>query len=448
MKISKVLFLCFFLAGISISKTDLTSTLGFDLTYQLPTLKDAPGFDSTNLKLNYNSDKKKPAGSTTLTPDITSNSISVGNDLKNDWGIDCYTSQNSSVNCLYADVPATQGTFRNVAMTYNLATTFLLLGDKIDTTDTPLKNLRLVQTPTQDKWPLTSSGALGLSPSNSDLYNYLFANYNFKNEKLNLTDGSFVFNLIYYLNDQDNKFSGGKNDTWTYSTLMLNGWDDSRRNKAKPTVNITQKAGSDFWTIPSASILVAGKDISIKGDACLNNNANTLFAFLPQARAAFAKAVNQAACSSDSCKYSDIKGTFNASLSFLDSTNTRININLHPDDFVFNSNDKLAVSVDSLENWQSPTSLQCSPTAAIGLGKLFFYRNLVYFKVWKNSDSSLSSAIFISDILPIDKITDIERWVLFGFGLLLILCIVGTVIFKYVKSKQVREGDYRQPIDA
>ena len=118
-------------------------------------------------------------------------------------------------------------------------------------------------------------------------------------------------------------------------------------------------------------------------------------------------------------------------ISFNDDASKPFQIQLNPQDYSFpNSGGKMILSVQDLSNFPALAG-KCQGSDIV-LGRLFFNRNMIYFRV--NLDGS--AIMYVSQLLPFDRITNTERWVLFAFGLVLILGIIGTVIYKCTRPSE------------
>lgn len=240
---------------------------------------------------------------------------------------------------------------------------------------------------------------------------------------------AFVFSYIYYLNKPDDRYQGSTNDTWKYSTLTLNGFDKDRQDASKNTALINQDdGGNGFWTIKNVKINANGNQVTA-GHACLYNGANTLMATPSAQRDSVSKQISQAICQKDQCD-AGAANSANITVEFTDSNNNLVVIKLKPEDYSYAQDNKLAISNDNLDNWVNSKTPQCSAAHSIGLGRLFFYRSQLVFRANKDQTGKINFDIRINELLPVDKITDAERWVLFGFGLAMVLTIVGAIVYK------------------
>lgn len=427
---------CLFL-GTVLSKTDLKDSVSLDIMY---VTKNGLGYEYSTSHANYNSDKKEPGPQVKLRPDVSYSGVTVGKkDSAAGWGIYCATGSatNSSNNCVYVD-QAQKTTYANNQFTYNAASIFLPMSSKIDTGAGKLATQLLVNPP-KDQWFMDDTGVWGLAPKKDNpFFQYVFSQYDLKSGD----KPSFDFSLIYFNYKTDDKFKGANNDTWSYSTLSLNGYDDSRVDDSVSKVEIamdTTQPTAGFWTISGVDLLVKDQATGLTGkSACLSNTQNQMFAMSDADKAIFLKQISQAACGKDSCKWDEAKD-YSTALQFKSGANT-VKVVLKAEDFTYNDNGNLAVSVGSLNDWQRDS--MCSNQHTLGLGRLFFAKMFVYFSVVKTSDTDMSFKLTLAKLRPVDKITTSERLVLLLFGLALIFAIVGTIVYKMTR-KDVADGAYR-----
>lgn len=438
MKSSAALLLAFMLISMTIATTDLKDTLTSDILY---TTKGDTGFEYTTVHMNYNSDKKIAGGQIKLRPDLSYTGVSVGRkDSPAEWGVYCSKTgaTNSSNNCVYTD-ESRDGKYMGQAYKNNPAFLFVPLTDKIDT-ESAKCTAEMIIDPPKDKWFMDDTGVWGLAPSaNNAFFNYVFRQYKLDKER----DGkpTFDFSMIYYNFKQEDKFKGKQNDTWSYSSLSLNGFEDSRADDSVKKVEILldNKAPTNgFWTISQATLWVNDKSAVAARDACLVNTANTMFAMSDADKASFIKTLSQSACGKDSCTYAEAKD-YKTSLEFKSGANN-VRIILKPEDYTYDDNGALGVSIASLDTLKA--NGQCGAAHTLALGRLFFSRVLTTFSVTKVDEGNFQYRITLNEMRPVDKITNSERLVLLVFGLILICAIIGTIVYK-VTRKSADEGAYR-----
>lgn len=439
MKTSAALLMACLFIGSALSKTDLKDSVSLDIMY---TTKNGLGYEYSSSHLNYNTDKKEPGPQIKLRPDLSYSEVVVGlKDSSAQWGVYCTASPNTNTsnNCVYNDKEA-QAMYSNNKFTYKSGSLFAPLVSKVDTGAGKL-DTRLLVNPPKDQWIMDEAGVWGLAPkTDNKFFNYVFSQYNLDNTRGGKQ--AFDFSMIYFNYKTDDKFKGANDDTWSYSTLTLNGFEERRVDDSVSKVEIgidNSQATAGFWTISGIDLLVKDKATTLtKKVACLSNTQNSMFALSDADKAVFVKQVSQGACGKDSCKWDEAKD-YSVTLQFPVESNT-VNVILKSEDFTYNDNGNLGFSVGNLNDWQRDG--MCSDQHTLGLGRLFFSKMHVTFTVIRDSDTSLAFKMTLAKLRPVDKITNSERLVLLLFGLTLILAIVGTIIYK-VTRKDVSEGAYR-----
>ena len=412
---------------------DVKGTTVLELSYDTFTTSNTSqtsAFEETTFSFGWDSGKKRAGPSVKLRPDVYYSQVLVGRqDSTANWGIYCSTAQNTSSQCLYTPGQV-NGMYRNASYTAEASSTdaFPTFGSiNAGSSQMPIV---LVNNPVKDNWPMGDTGVIGLAP-NSPFFNYTMNQYNFADNQF-AGRNSFVFSFIYSLyKDDGDKFQGQNADTWSYSQLTLNGYDTSRLDTSKPTAVISQGTNSPYWYINNVQISAGGQNVLGPVKACIMNTEN--FFFGVSNSGGFSNNVFQGLCSSTStCNYNDmLSSSKKLIISFNDDASKPFQIQLNPQDYSFpNSGGKMILSVQDLSNFPALAG-KCQGSDIV-LGRLFFNRNMIYFRV--NLDGS--AIMYVSQLLPFDRITNTERWVLFAFGLVLILGIIGTVIYKCTRPSE------------
>jgi len=406
----------------------------FTTKYNTNTLNSVSySYDSVDINVNYDSDKKKAGPTVPLQFDLQYGSLFTGLMNSNDWGIYCGANSqplNTTSNCMYTSQE--QFYYNGAQYTGNKATT-LLPFDGVGNTNNQIQG-DVVTSPNQANNPTKDTGVLGLG-INSQLVKYMLNQYNFQDYQLN-GQNTFISSIQYYLNDDSGKFTGTAADTWSYSTVTLGGYDSSRLDSTQPVSTVNLKSGSTAWAIPAVTVSTQTTVLSAY-DACISNaNNNAMFAMTASDRATLIKGLcgNQ----QSQCSFSSVKEP-GLSLKYTDSSNNQVVINLILSDYAYaDANGNLALAVDDISTWNNKSACV---GYKLGLGRLFLYKMMVYFQTPAQGTPSIS----VGSLLPVTQISNGERIALAFFsGTLLLIIIVASVI-RLREDDTRMNGEYMKP---
>lgn len=425
------------LAANSICSILIMEPKAFGLSYDPTRVQNKTiYFDKAYMYMGFDSDTEQPASKVAFFPDLASKITVVNEDgMYPDtlYGMRCTSAEKNgtegSNNCKKLSPKNMTSKYMLYSFNYTPAESFfffdsqrMLYLDKNISLEFKLgQELRL---PT---WPLSSTGVLGLSPSEDNpFWSYIFKTYSFPSNRL-------VFNYNLKAGDHRDRYNPTKSTAYGQSELIINGYNaDLMGPKGFYYVDLPKD--SQYWHLPNITISLVNqtneREVQLEGSACITNSQPELFASNDKVAEELKRIISQGMCGKDDCgstiDYSKAK-TLEIAV-YLDDNDTVV-YSIRPESYIYAESNKTKLSIGNMTEW---TKHSCGTGFDIGLGRLFLQSAFVLFEVSKSERKKIGLGEFVKTVRANEK----EKAILLGFILTCIFILICASVYSIKKYSQ------------